>query len=523
MTALIGACTDISMAVKVFDLDQKENPWQYDFFFSRNDINGYTGGYGNGKTAAMCVRAITVASSYEGARCLVGRATRPKLEDSTKKELIKWIPEDWVARWPTERKNDIVLKETGSTIEFRHIRQEGKGKNEEQSNLLSATYDYIGVDQFDDPEFSYKDFEDLIGRLRGTARYVGSDKSFPNIGPQFLDFTANPTRNWLFREIVSPYFTFKKTGFITSKLLYDRDAKRSIISIFNAPTSANKRNTGERYGQRMALVFRGAMQKRFIQGDWDAYQGLIYPDYNDATHLISAADIQEYIAKGLNQGSLGIIEGYDYGQASPSCYLLAFVDKDHNVIVVDGFYEAMKSVEWMAAKIKEIRDRWKIIPKEPIFADPKVFHNTNATKKEVGKSIAELFADEDVIFQRGNNAIASGIEKVSTYLVIEKHHRHPITGDVGCPRLYFNNELEFIQNEIADYYWNKNTTGQNVDKPIDRNDHSMDALKYMFTDQAKVIGILKPRVRDMRLNPALLQFHEMPDVDNEIKPRHVHG
>ena len=29
------------------------------------------------------------------------------------------------------------------------------------------------VDQLDDPEFTYKDFEDLIGRLRGTAPHLG--------------------------------------------------------------------------------------------------------------------------------------------------------------------------------------------------------------------------------------------------------------------------------------------------------------------------------------------------------------
>lgn len=511
------------MAIKVFDLDQRENPWQYDFFNSRNDINAYTGGYGNGKTAAGCIRALTVASTYENARCLVGRATRPKLEDSTKKEMLKWIPEDWVERWPSERRNDLILKKTHSAIEFRHVRLEGKGKGEEQSNLLSATYDYIFIDQFDDPEFGYKDFEDLIGRLRGTARYVGDDPTWPRVGPQMLDFTANPTRNWLFREIVSPYFTYKKTGFVTSKLLFDKENKRPILTVFNAPTRANKRNVGAKYEKRMETVFRGVMKKRFVDGDWDAYEGLIYPDYNDATHLIRSEDIREYVARGLVNGTLGIIEGYDYGQASPACYLLAFVDANHNVIVADGFYEAMKSVEWQAAKIKSIRDMWKVIPAESIYADPAIFKGRNATAKEIGKTIAELFADERISMQPGNNGIASGIEKVSTYMSIDKMHVHPITENVGSPRLYFNNELEFIQNEIADYYWNKNTVGQNVDKPIDKNDHSMDTLKYMFTHQAQVMGMMR-RPISKELNPGLFMFHEMPDTDDKGKaPRYHNG
>lgn len=511
------------MSLKTFDLNQKENPWQYDFFFSKNDINGYTGGYGNGKTAVMCIRAINVASSYEGARCLVGRATRPKLEDSTKKELLKWLPEDWVARWPSERRNDIVLKATGSSIEFRHIRREGKGKNEDQSNLLSATYDYIGVDQFDDPEFSYKDFEDLAGRLRGTAKYIGSDKSMPSVGPQWFDFTANPTRNWLYREIVAPFFLYQDKGLINSKLLYDRERKKPLVSIFNAPTQANKRNTGEKYASRLQMIMRGSQAKRFIEGKWDAYDGLVYPDYSDSVHMVYSDQMQAHIAQSIINGEVGILEAYDFGQASPSCYLLAFVDRQYNVLVCDGFYEPMKTIQWQAAKIKEIRSKWKVIPTEPIYADPDIFRSKSASKDNVGQSVAALFDDEGIEMQRGSNNVAAGIEKVSSYLAVDAGHMHPITGNIGAPRFFVSSDLEFVSNEFADYYWNRNTTGQNVDKPLDRNDHSMDAIKYMFTNQANVIGMIAAE-RSSKLSSRLLMWAERADDNTqELAPRHRYG
>lgn len=511
------------MSLKTFDLNEVENPWQYNFFFSRNDINGYTGGYGNGKTAVMCIRAINIASSYEGARCLVGRATRPKLEDSTKKELMKWLPEDWVARWPSERRNDIILKSTGSSIEFRHIRREGKGKNEDQSNLLSATYDYIGVDQLDDPEFSYKDLEDLFGRLRGTARYVGVDKTMPKVGPQWFDFTANPTRNWLYREVVAPYFLYQEKGLINSKLLYDKKDKRCIVSIFNAPTKANKRNTGEKYAERMEVIYRGSMRSRFIEGKWDAYDGLVYPDYSELTHVIMAEQMQEYIARCIVEGAVGIIEGYDFGQAVASCYLLAFVDKDYNVLIADGFYEPGKTVHWQAEKIREIRAKWKVVPTEPIFADPDIFRKKHATADSVGQSIATLFMDQKIEMQRGANDVKSGIEKVSSYLTIDKGHTHPVSRDIGAPRFFVSSNLEFVSNEFADYYWNRNTVGQNVDKPLDRNDHAMDTIKYLFTNQANVIGMIAPKKSNL-IPPQLLVWNER-DNDNvaEVLPRHRYG
>lgn len=504
--------------MKDFILDENKNPDQLHFFESRAEIAGFTGGYGNGKTASLVVLAITAASNYENGRFLVGRATRPKLEDSTKPELIKWIPESDVKSWPSDRKNNLVLT-NGSRIEFRHIRQEGKGKGEEQSNLLSSTYDGIFVDQIDDPEFNYKDFSDLIGRLRGTARYIGDDPSMPKVGPQWLRFTANPTRNWLFREVVSPFFTWKKTGIITPKLLVD-DNKRPIIVVYNAPTEANSWNTGDRYVKRMQSVFRGSMAKRFIQGDWSAYEGLVYPDFDETIHMVQQEEMEAFIKEAIIKGDVGVLEGYDYGQAVPSCYGLAFVDSRGDVFLVDGFYKANYLIKDQATRIKEIRNSWGIVPTENIFADPQLFKGKNATRSNVGQTVAELFAAEGIDFQRGANAIEPGIAKVASYLQVDAKHFHPIKRTYGSPRLHISSQLDWFANEAVDYYWNRNIQGLNVDKPRDVNDHAMDMVKYLLTKRGKVMGMVRPAFSD-RLPPVFLQWHEVEqNLNNELKPRH---
>lgn len=507
------------MASKAFEFDEVENPSQLHFYECREAIAGFTGGFGNGKTAVLGLAAIAVASQYENARVLVGRATRPKLEDSTKKELLKWIPPDWIAKWPTEKRNDLLFKHTNSTIEFRHVRQEGKGKGEEQSNLLSATYDMVCLDQLDDPEFQYKDFSDLIGRLRGTARYIGDDPTMPRVGPQFLRFTANPTRNWLFREVVGPYFTYVKSGMITKKLLINKKSRTPIVQVFNAPSIANKKHTGEAYVERMEAVFRGTMGSRYIEGEWGAYEGLVYPDYDETLHMVEAPRLRGYIEHGLANDLFGVVEGYDFGQVSPSCYLLAFYNDVGDVFIVDGFYEPMMKVPQQAKLMKKIRNKWKIIPTDPVLADPSIFRGTNASATKVGESIVQLFRDEGIDMQRGANSIESGIEKVSTYLVSDNMHRHPITLNYGSPRLFVSSELEFWHNEIADYYWNRNIAGENVDKPRDTNDHAMDATKYLFTRRNKVIGAL--RKHGFKLDPTLLQWTEHEDREQKILPRHM--
>lgn len=508
------------MSIKTFELSEEDNPWQLGFFECRDEVAGFTGGFGNGKTSVMGVLACYIAENYENARVLVGRATRPKLEDSTKPEIMKWVPEDSVSRWPSERWNNIEFKATGSRLEFRHVRQEGKGKGEEQSNLLSATYDAIFIDQMDDPEFSYKDFADLFGRLRGTARYIGDDPSFPKFGPQWLRFGANPTRNWLYREVVGPFFLYEKSKLITPKLLIDPDTRKPIVKIFNAPSQANKKHTGERFTKRMEIVFRGSMNKRYIKGDWDAYEGLVYPDYADTIHMVEHNALTQYIKEQLANDRLGVAEGYDYGKVVASCYGLAFFNEVGDIFLVDGFYEANAGVGKQAKWIKDVRKEWQIIPSEPVFADPQLFKKTEAQKTGDNVSIVSMFEEHDIVMQPGANDIASGIEKVSSYLAVDKMHINPITRKHGAPRLFCSDKLDWWHNEIADYYWNKNVAGQNVDKPMNRNDHAMDMTKYLVTKRARVVGQIQKR-RHI-IDPRAFQWTEREDDQRgRILPRHM--
>ena len=103
-----------------------KNSAQERFLKSRAPIQLMGGGFGNGKTALECVKVLDLAISYPTSRGVFARSTRPKLEDTIKPEFFKWCPADWIAKMPTEKHNDCILK-NGSTVHFRHVRQEGKG------------------------------------------------------------------------------------------------------------------------------------------------------------------------------------------------------------------------------------------------------------------------------------------------------------------------------------------------------------------------------------------------------------
>lgn len=459
----------------------REGSLQESFFKSRAKIQFYGGGFANGKTSAAAVRVLTLAQEYPGANILLARSTYPKLNDTLRKEFLKWCPPEWIKR-KTEKPNDVVLI-NDTMINFRYIEQQGKSNESTTSNLLSANYDLIVVDQMEDPEITHKDFLDLLGRLRGMTRYTGTDPTMPSSGPRWMFITSNPTRNWVYHEIVKPVHDFK-AGRRNTKLLFDEDKKAPMVELFEGSTYGNQENLEPDYIKTLEAAYTGQMKERFLMGKWGAYEGLVYPQFDDMMHMVPQQIMWDHIAK-LRMGYMQptFIEGYDYGQSSPSCYLLGIVDNNGVIYFVDGFYGPSLTIHEQAEKIKTIRRQWSVksTTTQRIYADPQIFKKTSATKNVVGQSISDMFAEELIDMQPAANDILAGIVKVQQYLTVNEHRVHPIYGTPNSPKMFYSAHLEFIATEYSVYRWRKNSSGITEDVPVDRDDHSLDTTKYALS------------------------------------------
>jgi phage terminase large subunit len=400
------------MAQRVYKLTEDSLQWR--FQKSRAKIQIFGGGFGNGKTTSAVIKALQLAKDYPGSNGLVARSTYPKLNDTIRKEFGEWAPNAWKQSF-TKEPNQMVLK-NGTTINFRYIAQTGKATESSTSNLLSATYDWIVVDQVEDPEITHKDFLDLLGRLRGNTPYMGDDETMPVTGPRWMILMCNPTRNWVYRQLVKPLHDLKN-GMRNPDLLVDKNGK-PIIELFEGSTYENADNLPEDFIETQEAAYTGQMRTRFLLGEWGAFEGLVYPQYDPGTHLLDADTIREYFTQLVLDGfAPTIVESYDHGLASPACYGLGFADHLGNVFEMDGFYEKEKTVEQLAVMIKARRSKLHNVlggyfEWEPIFADPDVFRRKTGNAKTVGVSVAGLYAELGIDMQRANNDILSGIAKV---------------------------------------------------------------------------------------------------------------
>lgn len=482
----------------------------------RKKIQVIGGGFGNGKTTALVMKALQIAVNYPEANMLLARATYPKLNDTLRKEFYRWCPEGWVTRWPTKDDNTLYLR-NGTVINFRYIAQRGKQSEDGSttSNLLSATYDFVGIDQVEDPEIQFKDFRDMMGRLRGQTIYrppdgEDIDETMPLNGPRWLVLTANPTFNWLYKEVVRPYQVWDKQGIRLDNLIVDEHTKEPIIEVFDAPTHENKSNLPADFISGLASTFKGQQYDRYVLGKWGAFEGLVYPDFDDKLHNVTDEQIEEYL-QVLERKHVQLIarESYDFGITSPSCYLLSFIDDYGRVIIVDGFYRPNFKLEDQYEKIAEIRQKWmfKLNFKEPIFADPDVFRKkVIAGYKATGNTIASMFNDNGFILRPASNDILSGIIKVGSYLNTMNGLENPFNEAADGPLLFVNTRLEWIASEFQNYFWKQNPSGQRIDEPIDRDDHAMDAIKYLLAKLPDASEIVVPRDKQV---PGWKFWHEV--------------
>jgi hypothetical protein len=469
----------------------------------RAKIQVFAGSYGNGKSTGMIIKALKLAMLYPGSLGLMARATYPKLNDTLRRDLLRWCPKNWIKRRPTKDDNSLYLI-NGSTTHFRYIAQRGKSTEDGSttSNLLSASYDWIVVDQIEDPEIQYKDFLDLIGRLRGSTPFRETDGmadaeilSYPESGPRWFMIGCNPTRNWFYREIVAPYHMWKERGIFSDKLLVDEDTRQPIIEIFESDVYANAHNLKPDYIRGLEIAYKGQMYDRYVLGKWAAYEGLVHPEFDALKHTLSRQNIMDYLGECRERHvHVRALEGYDFGNTAPSVYMLAFVDDMGRVVIVDGFYKPNFNYDQHPQAIAEIRLKYiqYLDFDDPIIADPAIFRKSVVAKRETGTSIATLLREMDVDVRPGHSDVTSGIAKVNAYLADKVGARHLLTDEPSGPMLYVADDLSWFENEITNYYWKKNPFGEQIDEPQEHNDHAMNTVKYMLSHLPEPSQIIIP-------------------------------
>lgn len=413
------------------------------------------GGYGSGKSVALCAEMIGLGLEQPGSEIMICRKTIPALRDTSEAIFIDLLPHKFLEQCVIRRMGGHIESLTfpnGSKYLFRGLDQWQK--------LKSLSLAAIGFDEVD--EVDEETYVGLLSRVRQTkpttkAQRLGHTK----IERRYIRSVSNPAgRNWVWRRFVSPD-RIQGTAYFTSTSL---DNPHLPIDYLNS-----------------LLSMPEPWVKRYVLCGFDDFAGQIYEAWSWDTHVI-----EPY--KSYDPGSF-IIMGMDPGTSkeNPTAGLWCYYDRENHWLVGVAEYQRHSlsskahTANWRA--IESPFGRTKVTRR---IADPTVRTRDRGTNM----ALSDQFLREGYNFELGPKLNQDRIPMLGQLI---EEQRFKVT--TNCPMTF-----EAIQN----YKWKDLTPQQRelgVDRqtPVKKNDHLPNCAQYIcsrYQPPPKVAAAHQPLAQD---------------------------
>lgn len=201
-------------------------------------------------------------------------------------------------------------------------------------------------------------------------------------------------------------------------------------------------------------------EDRFAQeymADFRKMEGLVYKEFDRIQHLFSPEDLPTTIVETLG--------GVDFGYRNPTALLTVKKDYDGTYWLTEEFYKTEQTEDQVVDTIVSRRFN-------KIYPDPENASAISALEKR-GVNIREV--------KKGKGSIVSGIKKVR-----EMFKQNKLKISKAC--------IHTIQ-EIESYAYPDWSPEKNADElPVGKDNHAMDALRYIIMTDAEDTSSTAPKV-----------------------------
>lgn len=254
----------------------------------------------------------------------------------------------------------------------------------------------------------------MIGRLR----------QFGQLGYAWVSSTPRG-KNWLWQVFV-------------------RDNQSNPdYALFQAKTADN-RFLDDAIVQAWTQSYTGDFARQELDGEFVAYEGLIYAEFDRALHVTTRRP--EQFSR--------ILAGVDWGLTNPGVILVGGLDYDGRLFVLYEEYARNRPIDAWTQTAVQLRDLWEI---EAFYCDPS------------GSDYIADFERAGLRAVKASNTVNTGIQRVKARLTRQTD---------GLPRLFIHPSLVHTIEEFENYRWATGRYGP-MDKPLKVNDHTLDALRYL--------------------------------------------
>lgn len=418
-----------------------------------------SGPAGTGKSRGCLEKVHAMMLANRGARALIVRKTAVSLTSTglvTYREHVgREAIESGEVKWygGSQQEAASFRYGNGSTITV--------GGMDKATRIMSSEYDVVYAQEA--TELTEDDWEAITTRLRHGAI------SFQQL---IADCNPDSPTHWLNKRA--------ERGAVHMIFCRHEDNPR----LYDAQ-GATWTPEGTAYMSRLGAL-TGVRRERLRFGRWAAAEGLVYEDFDPAVHLST-----RFNHKSHPPNEWPRYLSVDFGFTNPTVIQWWAIDPDGRAWMYKEIYHTRRIVEDHAAQVKKLMKTQHGPEPEPvaIIADHDA-EDRETLQRHLGRSTVAAKKD-----------VKPGIEAVQARL-------RP-AGD-GKPRLFICRDALVERDpaladakkpcstaeEVTSYVWDPSSppslAGQPREAPLKRDDHGMDAMRYLVA-QLDLVG--RPRVR----------------------------
>ncbi|MFJ4703145.1 phage terminase large subunit [Streptomyces sp. NPDC088768] len=437
-----------------------------ELFRTRESEVVISGPAGTGKSLVCLYRLHLAALSHPGIRCLIVRKTAVSLGSTTLVTFEQKVAREALA-------NGVVTWFGGSPREAASYRYANGsriivGGMDKAEKVMSAEYDLAFADEA--TELTVTDWEYIGTRLRNGA-----------LPWQQQLAACNPSqpKHWI-------------------KQRCDRGGARMLTSR-HSDNPAYVRADGSltaRGADYMAKLnaLTGVRALRLRDGIWAAAEGLVYGGWSDAAHLVEPAPIPKEWPRWWV---------VDFGFTNPFVLQCWAEDPDGRLIMYREIYRTQRLVEDHARDILRL-----VRTCAQCCGSKREAHDCQAceacrlewTEPRPQAVICDHDAEDRATLERHLGLATTPAKKGKSTGIQAAQGRLKVAGD-GRPRLMLmrgalverDQALDeakkpcSTEEEVPSYVWAVKPGGEEKEEPVKRDDHGMDAMRYMVA-QRDLVG-----------------------------------
>jgi hypothetical protein len=355
-------------------------PQQRKFHLSPAKYRLLGGAVGGGKTIGLIGEAIMRSIKYDfpltGA---ILRRSYPELDATIIRTMLNMLP-NWFYKY--NQQQHIMTLKNGSIIEFCYAESDN-----DVTRYQSREWDWLGVDEL--THLTEFQVTYLLSRVR-TVKPINT-KFFAATNP------GGPGHNfvkerWITKTCDHPKYDPSEYDFVPAGV---RD---NPYLMKNDPD----------YIKALEMLPEQE-RKALLEGDWDIYEGVFFPEWSHTKHVVDDFDVPE---------DWQLILGWDDGTREPRSVHLYAVDSDQRVWTIWEYYEKEENLTEAAENIRRLlKDAgyWGRIYK--CVVDPsmkRMDSQTGLSSIEVLESMG--FGFKLGVVELGNNNRVEGWRVMKSYL-----------------------------------------------------------------------------------------------------------